>query len=77
MVKETSVPFYLMISKEIIGNPAKYPDDPHVEISGLEEAIRNTEKSLTNYKKDGSNTSELDFHLAKLKQQLEKAKKKI
>lgn len=77
MVRETNLPFYLMKSKEIIDNPAKYPDDPYVEISGLEEAIRNTEKSIINYKKDGSSTSELDFHLAKLKQQLEKAKKKI
>lgn len=70
MVQEISLPFYLMKSKEIIDNPAKYPDDPCVEISGLEEAIRNTEKSIADGKYD---RLELGEHLKGLRRQLVKA----
>lgn len=71
MVKETSVSFYLMKSNEKPNpNPAEYPTDSNREISGLEEAIRNTERSIADGKYD---RSELNQHLGSLKQQLAKA----
>lgn len=71
MVKETNLPFYLMKSNEKPKpNPAEYPIDLNREISGLEEAIRNTERSIAEGKYD---RSELDQHLGRLKQQLAKA----
>lgn len=71
MVKDTSVPFYFMKSNEKPNpNPAEYPTDSNKEISGLEEAIRNTERSVADGEYD---RSELDQHLGGLKRQLAKA----
>ncbi|MDO8495933.1 MAG: hypothetical protein Q7S43_00565 [bacterium] len=52
-------------------NPAEYPADSNREISGLEEAIRNTQNSITN---DRHDKSELNSHLEGLRRQLVKAR---
>jgi len=66
----TLVPFYMKFNQK---NPAEYPSDLNEEIKGFEEAIRNTEKSIT----DGKYTeSEIRNHLEGLKSALEKAKAK-
>ena len=70
MATDSNIPFYLMGTKEK-SNPAEYPTDSNEEISGLEEAIKNTEKSLAEDKYD---KSELEFHLKGLRRQLEIAK---
>lgn len=71
MIKETSIPFYLMTSNEKPNsNPAEYPADSNTEISGLQEAIRNTEKGIADGKYD---RLELDQHLEGLRRQLVKA----
>lgn len=70
MVGDCSVPFYLMRPKEKI-NPAEYPADSNIEISGLEEAIRNTQNSITNNSYD---KLELSSHLEGLRRQLAKAR---
>lgn len=70
MAENFNMPFYLMKSNEKF-NPADYPADSNVEISGLEEAIRNTQESIANNKHD---TLELSLHLAGLKRGLKKAR---
>ncbi len=76
MFKDTSISFFLMEkAKEF--QPGVPPSDPREEVAGLEEAVKNTEKRIAEYKKDGADVSDLEFHLKNLKQRLEKARKRI
>lgn len=70
MVEDSSILFYLMKPKERV-NPAKYPANSNTEISGLEEAIRNTQNSIIGGKYD---ESELVSHLEGLRRQLAKTR---
>jgi len=76
MTKDYSVPFYLMDSKRRT-NSDKWPDNKSEAIAGLEEAVRNTENKLSDYRKDGANTFELEFHLQVLKNKIESLRKNI
>ena len=76
ITQDSSLPFYMMENVERY-NSDKCPDNKNDAIAGFEEAARNTEKRIADYKKDGADTSELEFHLKALKKKLESLRKRI
>jgi hypothetical protein len=74
ITQDPSLPFYMMEGVKRY-NSDKCPADKSEAIAGFEEAARKTEKKIADYKKDGADTSELEFHLKALKNKLESLKK--
>ena len=76
ITQDSSLPFYMMEGVKRY-NSDKCPNNKNEAIVGFEEAARKTEQKIAEYKRDGADTSELEFHLKTLKKKLENLRKTI
>ena len=56
--------------------PGTPPADSKENIAGAEEAIEKTKKKIAEYKTEGLNASEFEFHLKRMEQYLKNLKNK-